>query len=190
MCIVALILTIMITTTAPVYIEWPLAGISFHKTALPFFIASRLASAVCIIVANAFLHHHATISNRKGKENQRLGNEDEAKRFQKLLQLLRTQAKPTITLLLIGGIDVIGNILIAFVFVVIGVDPSKVVYFKFFLMYPLDMSLLASHPLVYELYMKKIRTRLLNCTAYCQMQCNTHHSRVTTLYQHPTLNRN
>ena len=120
------------------------------------------------------ISYHVTISNRKAKENERLGNEDEVKRFQKLLQLLCTQAKPTVTLLLIGGIDVIGNILIPFLYAAIGisVDLSKVVYFKHFLMYPLSMSLLLSHPLVYGLYMKKIRRRLPNCTAYCQMQCN------------------
>ena len=110
----------------------------------------------------------------KAKENERLGNEDEVKRFQKLVQLLHRQAKPTITLLLVSGIDVIGNILIPFMYVAIAisVDPSKVVYFKHFLMYPLSMFLLASHSLVYGLYMKKIRRRLPSCTAYCQMQCN------------------
>ena len=192
MWIVALILTIMITIVSPVYIEWPLAAISFQNTVLPFFAVPRLTSAVCIVVANVFLYYHVTISNRKAKENERLGNEDEVKRFQKLLQLLRTQAKPTITLLLVGGIDVIGYILITFMYAGIGisVDPSTFLYLKLLLMYPLDMSLLVSHPLVYGLYMKKIRRRLPNCTAYCQMQCINRHSRVITLHQHPTFNRN
>ena len=189
---VSLILTIMATILVPVDIVWPLATINIHITVVPFFAVPRLASVVCIIVANVILYYHVTISNRKARENERLRNEDEVKRFQKLLQLLRTQAKPTITLLLVGGIDVIGYILITFMYAGIGisVDPSTFLYLKLFLIYPLDMSLLVSHPLVYGLYMKKIRRRLPNCTAYCQMQCNTRHSRVITLHQHPTLNSN
>ena len=185
-------MTIVVTILVPVDIVWPLATINIHITVLPFFAVPRLTSSVCIIVTNVILYYHVTISNRKARENERLGNEDEVKRFQKLLQLLRTQAKPTITLLLVGGIDVIGQVLITIMYATIGVsvDPSTFFYLKHFLMYPLDMSLLASHPLVYGLYMKKIRRRLPNCVAYCQMQCNTRHSRVTTLHQHPTLNSN
>ena len=189
---VSLILAIMVTVIVPVDVVWPLATVNTHITAFPFFAVPRLTSAVCIIAANVFLYYQVTISNRKAKENERLGNEDEVKRFQKLIQLLRTQAKPTITLLLVGGIDVIGQVLITITYATIGisVDPSTFFYLKHFLMYPLDMSLLASHPLVYGLYMKKIRRRLPNCVAYCQMQCNTRRSRVITLHQHPTLSGN
>ena len=78
---VSLILTIMGTILVPVDIEWPLATINAHITAIPFFAVPRLASAVCIIVANVFLYYHVSISNRKAKENERLGNEDEASDF-------------------------------------------------------------------------------------------------------------
>ena len=112
--------------------------------------------------------------------NERLGNEEEAKRFQKLVKLLCAQVKPTITLLLVGGIDVIGNVFISFMYAAIdvSVEPSKNIYLKQFLMIPLV-------PLVYGLYMKKIRKRLPNCCTACQGQWNTCKSRVATLYQQP-----
>ena len=45
------------------------------------------------------------------KENQRLGNEEEAKIQNKLLQEIQAQAKATITLFLVGGIDVVTHVL-------------------------------------------------------------------------------
>ena len=45
------------------------------------------------------------------KENQRLGNEEEAKIQNKLLQEIQAQAKVTIILSLVGGIDVITHVL-------------------------------------------------------------------------------
>ena len=69
-----------------------------------------------IIVANSFLYYKIYESNRKAKENEQLENKDEAKKFKMLLCM---QTKPIITLLLIGGIDVIGNVLISFVYTTI-----------------------------------------------------------------------
>jgi len=60
----------------------------------------------------SFLQYKVTISYRKARENQKLGSEEEAKRFRKLVQQLQAQTKVTITLLFIGGIDVIANMLI------------------------------------------------------------------------------
>ena len=54
---------------------------------------------------------------RKAIENEKLGNEEETKKFVKLIQLLCSQVKPTNTLLLVGGIDVIGNVLITVMFI-------------------------------------------------------------------------
>ena len=63
------------------------------------------------MAANSFLQYKITISNRKAAENQRLGNEEVMKNLKNLLQEVRKQAKATITLFLVGGIDVIANIL-------------------------------------------------------------------------------
>jgi len=180
------ILAIMITIIVPVDIVWPLGLVDWHVTYLPFILLPRLTSAVFILVVNIFLHYKVTISNRKARENQKLGNEEEAKRFRKLVQQFRAQTKATITLLLVGGIDVIANILIPLLYVVISVsmEPSNKVYVEHFLLYPLRSFLLLSHPLVYGLYMKKIRRRLPICTT-CPGQWNTRRSRVVTLHQQP-----
>ena len=78
---VSLILMMMITIIVPLHIEWPLAAVSLHNNALPFFGIPQLMSAVCILSANIFLYYHVTVSNRKAKENERLGNEDEVNDF-------------------------------------------------------------------------------------------------------------
>jgi len=80
---------------------------------------------VFILVVNVFLQYKITISNRKARENQKLGNEEEEKRFRKLVQQLQAQTKVTITLLFIGGIDVIANMLILLLYVVISVNGTK-----------------------------------------------------------------
>ena len=183
---VSLILTIMVTIIVPAKIVWPLALVDFHPTITSFFAIPRLTSAAFITAANVFLQYKVFVSNRKAKENERLGNEEEVRRFTRLVQLLRVQVKPTVTLLLVGGIDVIGNITIVIMYIVIAatVQPSEKAYFEQFLMYPLVANLLASHPLIYGLYMKKIRDQLPKCTA-CKVQWSTNQSRVTTLQQQP-----
>ena len=185
MWVVSIILTIIITIIVPVDMVWPFAAFNYHKNILPFFVIPRLISAAFITAANVFLQYKVFESNRKAKENERLGNEEEVKRFTKLAQLLRGQAKSTLTLVLLGGIDVIGNVLISFLYAVIrlAVEPSKSIYLKYFLAHPLVIFLLASHPLIYGLYMKKIRNRLPDCTVF-QGQWNTRHSRVIPLHQH------
>ena len=73
------ILTIIIVLIVPVDIVWPLALVVWHPRIYPFMIVPRLTSAVSVIVTNAFLQYKITISNRKAKENERLGNEEEVK---------------------------------------------------------------------------------------------------------------
>ena len=162
----SLILAIIITIIVPVYIEWSFAAFSFHTTIILFFGLTQLTSVIFITAANVFLQYKVIVSNRKAKENERLGNKEEARRFQKLVKLLHAQVKPTITLLLVGGIDVIGNVFISFMYIVteVSVEPSKNIYLKQFLIIPLVISLF---PLAYGLYMKKIRKRLPNCCTGC-----------------------
>ena len=179
---ISLILIIMITMIVPTDIVWPLGLIYYHSSITPFFVLPQLASAVLIINTNVVLQYKVILSNRKAKENEKLGNEEEAKRFKKLVQLLRAQVKPTVTLIMVGGIDIIGNIVISFMYIAIkhSVRPNVSFYLEQFLMYSITASLQLSHSLVYGCYMKKIRSRLPKCTA-CQVSWNIHHSRVTTL---------
>ena len=181
---VSLTFTVMITIVVSIDVVWPLALVYYDATVAPFFVILRLTSTVFIIAANSFLYYKVYESNKRAKENERLGNEEEAKKFQKLIKLLRMQMKPTITLLLVGGIDVIGNVLISFVYTLIKVstEPNTGFYLEQFLMYPVSVSLLICHPLVYGLYMKKIRRRLPSCVS-CPSMCTTQRSRVVTLHR-------
>ena len=151
------ILTIIIVAIVPVDIVWPLVVVVWHPSIFPFILVPRLTSAVSVIVANAFLQYKITISNRKAKENERLGNEEEIKKSKKLLRELRAQAKSTITLFIVGGIDVLANMLLPGVYAAIDTvaGPSKL-YLIQFLTYPIEFCIRLSHPLLYGLYMKKI----------------------------------
>ena len=181
---VSLVLSVTSTIVVPADVMWPLAIVYVNTYIRLLFILFRLTSAVFITIVNIFLYYQVWVSNRKAKENERLGNEEEAKKFQKLIQLLRMQMKPTITLLIVGGIDVIGNVLIAFAYTTIkvSIEPNTSFYLEQFLMYPVSVSLLICHPLVYGLYMKKIRRRLPSCVS-CPNMCATQRSRVVTLHR-------
>ena len=176
------ILTIIITVTVPVDVLWPLGVVYWHTPIFPYFLTLRLMSAMSIITVNILLQYKITISNRKAKENQRLGNEE--KRGKKLVQVFQEQAKATTMLFLVGGIDVIANILLPVTYVVLGrsVDPDKHIYFLQFLMHPIETGVLLSQILVYGLYMKKIRKRLPKCTT-CHGQWTICHNRVGVLHQ-------
>ena len=144
---VSLTFTAMINVVVSVDVVWPLALVYYDATITPFAVFLQLTSTIFIIVANSFLYYKVYESNRKAKENERLGNEQEVKKFEKLIRLLRMQMKPTITLLLVGGIDVIGNVLISFMYTTIKVstEPNTSFYLEQFLMYPISASLLICH---------------------------------------------
>ena len=88
----------------------------------------QFMSAMSIIIANIFLQYKIAISNRKAKENQKLENEEV--RSKKLVQVFRERAKATTVLFLVGGIDVMTNILLPVMYVVLGsqVELDKHIY--------------------------------------------------------------
>ena len=182
----ATILTTIMIATGLIDIDWPQALIYYHRRAFLFFIVPRAILIVTIIAANIFLQYKITISNRKAKENERLGNEEEIKKFNRLVQEVKAQAKATITLFVVGGIDIIASILLPIIFVLIHtfMEPDKI-YFSQFIVLPLQTSVLLSHPLLYGLYMKKIQRRLLTCiTCCCHRQWIIRcHNRVGVLQQ-------
>ena len=139
----SLILTIMITMIVPTDIVWPLGLIYYHPSIASFFVLPQLTSAVLIIITNVVLQYKVILSSRKAKENEKLGNEEEAKQFKKLSQLLHARVKPTITLVMVGGIDIIGNFIISLMYIAIKhcVRPNVSFYLEQFLMYSITASL-------------------------------------------------
>ena len=184
----AAILAAVMIVTEPIDISWPQALVVYHYTSLPFFAVPRLTLIVSIVIANVFLQYKITISNRRFKENERLGNEEAVKKSKKLVQEVRAQAKTTITLFVVGGIDIVASILLPIVYVIIGilvyVEPDNYDIFQL-LIHPLEACVLLSHPLLYGFYMKKIRRRLPLCTTCnCHRQWIIHrHNRVGVVHQ-------
>ena len=84
----SLILSVIISIVVPIDIIWTLTALAlvyYHNSVAPFLALQQLMSLVFIVVANIFLYYKVIVSNRKAKENGRLGNE-ETKKFEKLIQ--------------------------------------------------------------------------------------------------------
>ena len=107
--VLSAVLTAIITIVVPANIVWLLAVINFSDDIIPFIMSARLIVAAFILVTNAYLFYKAAASKRKARKNKTQGNQGKAVRYAKLVQLLRSHLKPTITVLVVGGIDVIAN---------------------------------------------------------------------------------
>ena len=114
------ILTITTTIVVPVDLLWALAVNSWDLSIFPYLVIPRLFSVISITVANILLQYKITITTRKAEENKRLGNEEE-KRLNKLVKTFQAQIKTTITLFLVGGIDVMADILLPIMYVAFGI---------------------------------------------------------------------
>ena len=160
----------------------------FHPSVYLIIAVLQIISTICILVANSYLQYKVTLSNRKAAENQRLGNEEEVKKFKNTLQEVRAQAKATITLFLVGGIDVIANILqtVTYTAIEMLVEPNKKMYTLIFAYQLIETSVILSQILVYGLYMKKIRNRLPNWMVCYRQWIIRRHNRVGILHQQPS----
>ena len=174
----AAILAMIMIATGLIDIDWPQAQVYYHCRAFLFVIVPRAILIVTIIAANIFLQYKITISNRKAKENEKLRNEEEVKKFSRLVQEVKAQAKATITLFVVGGIDIITSILLPIIFVLIHtfVESDNIYLFQLIVI-PLQTNVLISHPLLYGFYMKKIRRRLpswITCNCHRQWIIRRH----------------
>ena len=182
----SIILTMVSIIIVPFHIIWPLAMPYWHENILAIIAAPRLLAIICIVAANSFLYYQITVSNRKAEENQRLGNEEQVKNFRKFLKEIRAQTKPTMTLFLVGGIDILADILLSFIYAVIdaSLESNNKLYALRFTFYTLETCVSLSQILVYGFYMKKIRNRLPNWMV-CYRQWFARHNRVGILHQQP-----
>ena len=180
----AIVITI-IMITVPFDTFWSIGMMHFHRIIFAILAFPRIISIICIVAANGFLQYKITISNRKAAENQRLGNE-EAKRSKNLLRVVQAQVKATVTLFIVGGIDVIANILQTVIYVAIDalVEPNMKTYISMFSYQLIETCFYLSRTLVYGLYMKKIRNRLPNWMV-CYRQWIPCYNRVGILHQQP-----
>ena len=96
---------------------------------------------------------------------------------------LREQVKPTVSILLLGGLDGIFNIILLLTYVSLGFVSNSIVrdYVVVFWVIPLHWLQIMCHPLVYGLYMTAIRKKILDFELYHRIF--NHHSRVIVINQ-------
>ena len=173
---------------APHPIMWPFGTMfaSRGRIRLITLVPLRFASAAFIVAVNVFLYYKVRQSNKKAEENMRTGSagQEETSRLNKLVKKLRSQTKTAITLLLLGGIDGIANVLIPLIHIVVisKLGPTGRLYAVQFLSYTLQSCVPISHSLVYGFYMKQIRQRLPQYNI-CRCLHYPRHSRVIVLNQ-------
>ena len=132
-----------------------------------------IASSTALIIAiNLYLYYKILQSNKKLKENMRLHGESSTMARQDVAfrEKLRSHIKPIVSVLLLGGIDGLMNLLVPILFVsfrlTLGNDSIVRLYAVEFGIIPIRWVQLLCHPLVYGLYMTKIRKQIFNFELY------------------------
>ena len=154
--VLSAVLTAIMTMVVPVDIIWPLTVMDFSDKIRPIILL--MTSASFIVVTNVHLFHKISNLKRKARESEILGNEEESTRLAKLVRLLCSQSKATRTLLIVGGIDVIANILICTAYVALhhSMDDTINIYLQQFSVYSVEATILLSHSLTYGISSKEI----------------------------------
>jgi len=137
-------------------------------------------SILIIIVAGVYLYYNIVQSSDILDSDLMVsgGNTDEERiKLRESLHTfrwLRKQIKPTISTVILGGIDGIINILQS---IILGITKDyhpmssiTYLYTLTFVVYPLDWCQLISHSLVYGIYMKRIRNRLCKRRYYLRLR--------------------
>jgi len=160
--VVSAALMVIITIVVPVQIVWALAVINFSDEIIPFILFARLTMAAFIIVTSAHLFYKVTESKRKARKNKTQENEEQATRFAKLVQLFRSQSRAIITLKIVGGVDIMANILVCITYGALNhlAEDTTSIYLKEFLMYPMESAIPLTYSLTYGMYTEEIRAKL------------------------------
>ncbi|XP_065907705.1 adrenocorticotropic hormone receptor-like [Dysidea avara] len=185
--VVSAILAVVLILFSHHPIHWPFGTITYAKSLLARAILGplRISSTAFIMATNVFLYYKTYQSNKKAEERMQMGNarEVEAKRLKKLVQKLHLQTKTAVSLLMLGGIEGVANMLFPVMHLLIGtMGPTGELYATQFFAYMMHSCLRLSHSLVYGFYMKQIRQRLPKYNIHPCPQF-PHHSRVIVLNQ-------
>ena len=99
-------------------------------------------------------------------------DEKEINRLKRTLHKFQKQIKTTVSLLILGGVDGIINLLtMAILIIMIRFLPLSIhSYLLQFVIYPILCVQLMSHSLLYGIYMKDIRKKLCKCHLYQRLQ--------------------
>ena len=171
----AILITSVLLVQVPYVLLYPFArcyGLNGFPLVYLFKGSVMASSTVLIIAINLYLYYKILQSNKKLKENMRLHGESSttARRHVARRKNLHSQIKPTVSILLLGGIDGLINLLIPLLQIVfrltLGNDSIARIYAIELVIQPLKLVQLLCHPLVYGLYMTKIRRNIFNFELY------------------------
>ena len=131
----------------------------------------NITATVGMIAINVYLYKEILASNRRHKENMRLdGQHSNATKCERMREKLREHIKPALSLIILGGIDAAFNLLQPFIYVpmliILGSDSIARFYLAEFVGRPIQWCQLMCHPLVYGIYMTKIRQRIFDFELY------------------------
>ena len=138
------------------------------------FVLIVMVTVVLIICVNAYLYVQITKSKQKLEENTRVhgrSDNEEIKQLKRTYYKFRNTLKTTFSLLILGGVDGIINLLTMMAVIMNSLlSVSNTLYAFQFVAYPLLCIQLISHSLMYGMYMKPIRRRLCKCQLYRRLQ--------------------
>ena len=133
-----------------------------------------IVTVILILCVNAYLYVQITKSKRKLEENRRVhgrNDNEETKQLKRTYYKFQKQLKTTLSLLILGGIDGIINLLTMMAVIMNSMlSVSNTLYAFQFIVYPLLCIQLISHSLMYGMYMKPMRRRLCKCQLYRRLQ--------------------
>ena len=121
--VLSAILAVVLILFSHHLIHWPFRTITFAKSLIARAILGplRISSTAFIMATNVFLYYKTYQSNKKA-EGMQMGNarEVEANRLKKLAQKLRSQPKTAVSLLMLGSIEGVANMLFPIMHILIG----------------------------------------------------------------------
>lgn len=132
-------------------------------------------STILIVCVNVYLYVQIYKSKQKLEENMRTHGTDgniEQLQLKRITYKFQKQVKITLSLLALGGVDGIINLLTMITLIVSDrfLSGSNSVYSFQFVAYPLLCIQLMSHSLLYGIYMKDIRRKLCKCYLYQRLK--------------------
>ena len=139
---------------------------------------TEILATVMIIATSMYLRQKIIKSNKLFRiPRGNAADERKATRAGKLLEVLEEQLKPTMSVLIVGGIDGLFDLLNPIIyFVTVVINPAALEYVIEFVLIPLSFFQMLSHVLTYGMYNKNIRKEVCGYKEICSKE-----SKVVTL---------
>ena len=141
---------------------------SLMATVMPVF-----ASTLLLGVSSLYLRQKMIRSNRFIHGIRRSAAEEEkVVRLGRLVEILREQVEPTLAIFIVGGVDVILNLVFAVVMGVVSYyySPTVLILTLEFALIPLRFLQCLCHSVWYGLCKKEIREKMCACTQLCRIR--------------------